>query len=1066
LTNFGYWQLYRKIVLLLSFILIFSFTGIIAQQKINGVVTATTGSPLSGATVSVIGTNTATVTQADGSFAIIAKTGNVLEITFIGYKTRQVKIEADKTLKIALSESSVNLEEVIVTGYTSQKVKEITGSVSIVKTKDLTSVPAGQVEQMLQGRVAGLNVITSGMPGSPSNVRLHGIGNFGDVTPLYIIDGIQGNINNLNPDDIESLQVLKDAGAYAIYGVRGANGVIVITTRSGKPGRAKISYDFYMGLSVPAKNALELLNPQEMGDLTWIAYKNSGLVGSNGNPIHKFYGNGSWAVLPDYFIAGDNTGLFEGDPLVDPSLYNIDYTLGPIWQIVKTNKAGTDWYDEMFNSAFSQNHSLTVSGANEKNKYLLSLGYLDQEGTVLNTYLKRYTARVNTEFAVLKNIRIGENMQFTYKDNPKSDPRFDFDPRSNGIFGSLLGQPIMPVYDIKGGWAHFQYGGFGDNPIALRTIAKDDKTHYWENFGNVFAETDFLKAFTFRTNFGGNLVNYYSYTYTFDTYQPTSNGLPNNSLIESSGYRRSWTWTNTLKYSKILKNDHHVTALAGTEAISNYNREVGGRKLGFYTNDVNYRFLTNGSPNFGVSNYSFASTSSLFSIFSQVDYGFRDKLFLKGTLRRDGSSVFGPENRYGWFPSVSAAWRMTEEKFMSNIDWLNEFKLRASWGKTGFYGNTDPFNQYTLYGGSIGDAYYDINGTNSPVQGFSAVRLGDPNTGWQEDVVTNIGFESIFWKGKLNATIDYYRKKAKGLLFPITLPDVLGGAIPPNVNVGIIQNTGFDILLGSKGNFSKDWHWDATITFTTYNNIISKLTDLPYFSPTDKPFVRNQVGQPVGSFYGHKIIGIFKNSDEVNNAPAQNGAAPGRFRYLDANYDKMINDDDRVFIGNPNPDFTLGVNLGITYKNFDFTAFFYGSFGNEVVNVPRFYTDFFQIGDNRKSKALLYDSWTPQNTDAKLPVIETDFNFSNVGTYHSYPVEDGSYFRNKLIMLGYTFPKQWLQKMKMDKLRVYLQAVNLFTITNYTGLDPEIPGSSEAFGIDYGNYPAQRQFLFGINLNF
>ena len=370
-----------------------------------------------------------------------------------------------------------------------------------------------------------------------------------------------------------------------------------------------------------------------------------------------------------------------------------------------------------------------------------------------------------------------------------------------------------------------------------------------------------------------------------------------------------------------------------------------------------------------------------------------------------------------------------------------------------------------MYGGTIGNAYYDINGTrNNPVQGFRTVRVGDPNTGWQEDVVSNVGLESVFWKSKLMVTVDWYRKKAKGLLFPVTLPDILGGATPPNVNVGITQNTGFDILLGSKGDWSKNWHWDATVTITTYDNKILKLTDLPYFSPN--PIVRNQVGQPTGSFYGYKIIGLFKDAEEVNNAPVQDGAGPGRFRYLDANNDKEINEDDRVFIGNPNPDFTLGINIGVTFKNFDLNTFFYGSFGNDVSNVPRYFTDFFQTQPVRKSKALLYDSWTPQNTGAKLPIAETAFNFSNAGTINSFTLEDGSYFRSKLVMLGYTLPKQWVQKIKIEKLRIYVQAVNLFTITKYSGLDPELTGNSSAFGIDFGNYPTQRQYLFGINLNF
>lgn len=1062
--------------LLICCLFLFS-TAAFAQQKISGIVSGENKLPLAGATIMIKGTNIVTTSLNDGSFSINAKTGDILEISFISYRTQQIKINNETSLKIVLQTAIVSLDEVVMTGYTAQKVKEITGSVAIVKPKDLTSIPAGQVEQMLQGRVAGLIVISSGQPGGASNVRLHGIGNFGDVTPLYIIDGVQGNINNLNPNDIESFQVLKDAGAYSIYGVRGANGVIVITTRNGKLGKTKVNYDFYLGTTRPLKQGLDLLNPQEMADLAWRAQKNSG------SPTDPFYGNGSTPVLPDYFIDGPGIafeGLSKNDPRVNPALYNIDFGVRPIYQIIPTNKSGTDWFHEIFKPAFSQNHSLTVSGSTEKNKYLFSLGYLDQQGTALNSYLKRFTARINSSFSVNDHIRFGENLQLAYRENPKIDQRQRLDPYSNSIYGAIKIQSILPVYDIKGGWGHFFHQYFDENPISQRVIAKDDKTSYWETFGNAWAEADFLKHFMLRTSFGGTLTNYYLYKYNLYTYYPKSNGLPDNIFAESAGYSRSWTWTNTLNFFKTFGNDHSLKALIGTEAIDNYNRETGGRKVGFFTNDVNYRFLSNGSPQ-GQSNYSFASASTLYSVLSKIDYGFREKYFLTGTLRRDGSSIFGSQNRYGWFPSASAAWRMTEEKFLSESKWLTDLKLRASWGKTGFYGNTDPFNQYSLYGGSIGDAYYDINGTsNTPVQGIRNIRIGDPNTGWQEDIVTNIGFESILWNGKLNVTIDLYNKKASGLLFPVTLPDVLGGAAPPNVNVGIVRNTGIDLLLGSKGKFSKDWRWDATLTLTTYNNKIIKLTDLPYFNPqfegvNGRLFVRNEVGHPSGSFYGYKIVGIFKDADEVSKAPVQNAAAPGRFRYLDADENGIINPDDRIHFGNPNPKFTAGINIGINYRSFDFSTFCYGSFGNDVMNIPKTETDFFQTGStsiqyiSAKSKAALYDSWTPQNTNTTVPFQENDNNFSNsgAGAVNSYGLENGSYFRNKSMILGYTLPAALLQKLKIEKMRIYLQAVNLFTITKYTGLDPELSGSSSSFGIDFGNYPNnQKQFLFGINVNF
>ena len=936
---------------------------------------------------------------------------------------------------------------------------------------------------MLQGRAAGLTVITSGEPGGASIVKLHGNGNFGDVTPLYIIDGVQGNINNLNPNDIESLQVLKDAGAYAIYGVRGANGVIVITTRKGKSGKAKINYDFFIGTQRPLDKDLNLLNPQEVADLIWLSKRNSGRF-VNGNPFHLLYGNGPSPVLPDYFIADEGKGYFAGDPAVDPSNYNIDFSKGKIKQIVESNKSGTDWFHELYKPALSQNHSLSISGANEKNRYLFSVGYLDQEGTAIYTHFKRFTARVNTEFAVNNNIRIGENLQISYRNTLGIDRHpFNYSELSQAI----ITQPIVPVYDIYGAWAHVDPKWLDENPVATRSIAKDNQSDSWETFGNAYAELDFLKYFTVRSSFGGNITNYYQTDFNFISYDSLTSGKPSNFLNESSGYRRSWTWTNTLKYSRICRDNHALNALIGTEAISNDNRDLFGSGQGFIVNDVNYRVLSNSDPRYQVTSSS-AAESSLFSYIGQVDYGFKEKYFIKGTLRRDGSSVFGPQKRYGWFPSVSAAWRITEENWMKNTKWLNELKIRASWGLTGFYGNTDPANQYTLFGSSIANSYYDINGTgNSPVQGFRAVSLGAPQTGWQEDEVSNIGFESIFWNGRLIVNADFYKKKAKGLLFQAVLPDVLGGATPPNTNVGIVQNTGIDLLIGSKHNIAKDFDLDLTLTLTTYRNEILRLNNISFYTPSPYPvvpysfftFVRNEVGHPASSFYGYQIIGFFQDDADVAKSPRQDAAAPGRFKYADLNGrdpitkeltgmpDGEITEDDRTHFGHANPDFTAGINIALNFKHFDFSTFFYGSFGNEVINATKYLTDQTNSFRPAVGRTALYDSWSPQHPNAKAPIPETALNFSNWGAMHNYAVENGSYLRNKTMILGYTFPGAWLKKIRIERLRMYIQAANLFTITSYSGLDPELAGQTAAYGIDYGNYPNnQKQFLIGLNVNF
>ncbi len=951
-----------------------------------------------------------------------------------------------------------------------QAVKEITGSVTVVKGNDLREVPTGQVESMLQGKVSGLSVISSGMPGGPSNIRLNGIGNFGNVTPLYIIDGVEADINNLNPDDIESLQVLKDAGSYAIYGVRGANGVIVVTTRSGKNGKTRIYYDSYYGRTIPLEKGINISSPQETANARWLGYRNMGLVDPvTGNPVDAIYGSGPEPVLPDYIMAGPYQGLSKGDPRADDTLYNIDYAAGPIYQIVAANKSGTDWLHELYKPANSQNHTLTVSGGNERNKYLFSFGYLDQEGTLLYTYLKRFTIRTNTEFTVNNNIRLGENMQVSYRDNPQIANNHIYG--QSEAAGALYSDPIWPVYDIKGGWATGDpINNVFNNPVAARTISKDNSSQDWNVLGNVFGELKFLKSFTVRTSFGGTYSNYYDYSYVY-SYGATGNGSPLNNLSENSGYSGSWTWTNTINFSKTINNIHSIKFLAGTETLNNFSRNQSGTTTGFFSNDPNYRFLSNGSSTSPVVTSS-AGKTVLYSIISRLDYGFKDKIFVSGTLRRDGASVFGDENRYAWFPSISAAWRITQENFMEGVAWLNEMKLRASWGKTGYYGNTSPFNQYTLYGGSPGTSFYSINGsgTNS-VQGIRPLTIGDSKTGWQEDIVTDIGLESVLWRGKLSITADWYFRKSNGLLFQVSLPDILGGAAPPFENVGSVQNMGLNLLLGSKGNFSANWKWNVSVTFSTYQSKVLSLPNLPYF---DIPvFTRNEVGYPIGSYFGLKMVGLFKNADDVAKSPVQQDAGPGRLKFLDANHDGIIEADaDRVHFGNPNPKFTLGINVGINFKGFDFSVFCYGSFGNDVMNVESGFLDFLNGGTLTKRAA--YNSWTPQRTNTKIPVLEPIANFSNRGDWfiagpNSYGLENGTYFRNKSMELGYHLPPGFLSRFKIENLRIYIQALNLFTITSYTGLDPELSGprSSTDWGIDWGNYPNnQKQYLFGLSLGF
>ena len=939
-------------------------------------------------------------------------------------------------------------------------MREITGSVAIVKAKDLGSVPAGQAEEMLQGRVAGLNVINSGQPGQGGQISLSGVGNFGDTRPLYIIDGVQGDINNLNPNDIESLQVLKDAGSAAIYGVRGANGVIVITTKRGTIGKAFVTYDSYYGTQRPLKDGWGLLDTKGRAALYDLAVANTPLAAHN-NPQ---YGPGPTATIPVYLEAGSVYGSTNpSEPAADLTLYNNNYGAGPIYLIEKANQTGTDWFHELFKPAFQMNQTVTASGGGDKSRYLLSLGYLDQKGTFLGTYLKRYTVRLNTEFNVKDNIRIGENLQLIYRDNPKT-----------GILGETnIGmtyreQPIIPVYDEGGGYGGSAAKGLGNaqNPVANARRGLDDKGYDVGIFGNVYAEVNFLKYFTAKTSFGGTFDNFYYYHYGFHRYENAENNT-SNSFSENAGFTHNWTWTNTLAFNKVFLTYHSVKLLAGLEAIDNYDRGLGGDRTGFFLDDPNYRLLNNGSAS--QTNYDYTDASSIYSVLGRLDYGYKDKYLLSATFRRDGSSVFGPQNRYGNFPAFSAAWRVTEESFAKAWTWLTDLKIRGSWGKLGFAGNTDALNQFTLFGGSQGNSYYDINGSSSSVvQGFTATRIGNPITGWQKDTKYDVGADAIILKGKLTFSADYYNKKSEGLLFPLALPSVLGGASPPNVNVGNVENHGFDLLLGSRGG-GKDWKYDVSATLTTYHSNIVSIPGIPYFDAAglrNGSAVRNQVGHPVSAFFGYKVIGLFQDASDTTGWH-QDGEAPGRFKYMDANGDKQITSDDRVFIGNPNPKFSLGLNISISYKQFDFSTFMYGTFGNDVFNYTKYWIDFYQGFEGNKSKRALSESWTPARKGNTVPIQEFTTSFSSDGAVNSYYIEDGTYFRNKSMILGYTLPRELSQKAKIDRLRIYVQATNLFTFTKYSGLDPEVQGLAGASGVDWGNYPAnQKQYVVGLGVTF
>jgi TonB-dependent starch-binding outer membrane protein SusC len=1046
-----------------------------AQTTVTGKVTSGTDSqPVSGATVSVKGTRVATQTDENGSFSIAVPTGSsVLVITFIGFQTSEIALNGRTNIAVTLTEGSNSLNEVVVTGYSGQRRKDIVGAVATVKGEQLQAVQSGNPEQQLQGRVPGLTVITSGQPGTTSQVRIRGFGSFNGNNPLYIVDGVQvlGGIDFLNANDIETTTVLKDASSASVYGARASAGVILITTKKGKQGgKLNVTYDMSYGVTVPGKG-LDLLSPQQQADWTWLALRAAGQIDTlTGNPTHPQYGKGVNAVLPDYIKVGGESGLSglaANDPRLNPALYNLNFDKGPVYQVMKANKAGTDWYDALTDPRPIQNHTLALGGGSDNAKYYASFSFYDEHGPVINTYVKKIGMHLSTEFKVKDFIRFGENLSITYRENPNlGGPAGE-----NDILFALSINPLIPVYDEGGGFAGTTAAGFNNStqPVARRIRSKDNRGFGNIIFGNVFGEVDIMKDLTFRTTFGGGVGQFQGRFINYRTYENSEN-VGNTTFGEFAGMGAIYTWTNTLKYSHTFGN-HQINAIGGIEAVGyGYGRNINGQGLNPFNNNFNFTTIDNTDPAGRAVSSDGSPWIKLFSQFVKLDYSFNDKFLFTGTVRRDGASNFSKTEQYGYFPALSAGWRITQEQFMKSVTWIDELKIRGGWGQMG-NSATPPTNLINGVGGGPGSTAYDLTGANtSTIPGLAYSNVGNPFAKWETNTTINIGFDGTFLNKKLDIIFDWYTRKTKDLLYNPELPATLGTAAPPYVNVGSMKNTGVDMMFTYKDKISRDFRFEADLIFTAYKNEITKVSDIAdnfdvqFSNRIGDGVVRNVVGQPVSTFFGYQVIGLFQNAADVTASPTQDGAAPGRFKYADIDGDKKITTSDRTYIGNPNPDFTYGLNARLFYKDFDFEALFYGVSGGEVLNFTKWFLDFYPsfAGIGKSSRVL--NSWTPTNTNTDVPRFENVSNFSTNGNMNSYYIEKGSYFRLRSIKIGYTVPASVLNRVKMNKIHFFVQGTNLFTATKYTGTDPEVSGVDTNFGVDVGNYPVNKQFLVGVNI--
>ena len=1063
----------------------------IVTVTVIGVVKDVSGQPLPGVSVKLRGSNLGTVTDINGKYTLTLPDGNgTLEFGFLGFTTQVIPVNGQTAINVTLLEESKALNEVVVVGYTTQKKKDLTGAVAVVNVKDLNKQASSSVNSQLQGQASGVTVTGSGQPGEEPQVHIRGFNTFGNNTPLYVVDGVETyDVSTLNPNDVETFQVLKDASSASIYGARAANGVIIITTKRGK-GKVNIQYDAYYGTQRPkGGNVWNTITPQQMADLKLTAKKNSG-DNSIKDALYNPTGTGSAFTLPDYITPA---GAKEGDPSVDPSKYYVNpfYTsatdLGNFYRITRANKAGTDWYHELFKSAPMNSHNISLSGSTDNASYLFSLNYFNQQGTLIDTYLKRYTLRSNTTYNVTKHIRVGENLAYSITRQPQvndgtSHSQVSTNDPDGVIAHALREQPIIPVYDIKGNYAGSYGTGLGDanNPVAIQERTKNNQSTSYRLLGNVFAEADIIPGLTLRTSFGGDIINSNNHSFSFPTYENVENSSTN-TYSEGSDNSYTYNWTNTLSYQKVF-GKHNVNIVVGTEAVEDHDRYVGGSIQGFYTFDPDYVNLSTGTTN--KNTYSGKSNNSLFSEFARLDYTYNDRYLFNATIRRDGSSKFPVDQRYGYFPAFSAGWRISQENFMKNITWLTDLKLRGGWGIMGNQINMGSKDAYVTFSNDIGQSYYPIDGSLNLTPGFYQDQTANPHALWEKDINSNFGFDATLFGGKIAVTADYYRKDIKDLLFNATQLGTAGNGAFPAQNVGKMKTDGLDLSVTGNFRASSDLSFNATGTLTTYNNKVLKVSDdRDYFpgsatSRFDNPITRSQVGHSLGEFYGYQIVGFWNSQAEIDaadkavqtrtgdpNAYYQSDVKVGRFRYKDVNGDGVITDADRTFIGNPNPKVTAGLNLGVNYKNFDASIFLYGSFGNKLWNSVKYWRDFYASFGTAKSYTALNDSWTPTHQNAKAPIQELDASTSSGATPNSYFVENGTYVRMRNAQVGYTFNIAGLKKAGIQKLRIYVSATNLFTLTGYSGVDPELSGNTKDFGIDEGSYASPRTFIFGVNFS-
>lgn len=1036
----------KSLKLISFFTLLLWMSGMMAQlpaQTIHGtVISKTDGEPIIGASV-VESSNSknGTITDIDGNFSLtLPKKGATLTISYIGYKS-VTQASADG-MKILLVEDAEMLQEIVVTGYTTQRKADLTGAVGVVSVSELQKQNENNPMKALQGRVPGMNITADGSPSGSATVRIRGIGTLNDNDPLYIVDGVptKSGMHELNGNDIESIQVLKDAASASIYGSRAANGVIIITTKKGKDGKVKIDFDASIASSFYA-NRMKVLNAEQWGQAFWQANVNDGLDPNNNNLGYHF----DWG-----YDAQGNAQLNK----VSLQKYLDDSNTIPA--------SDTDWFDQTTRSGSIQNYNVAVSNGSDRGSSYLSLGYYKNMGIIKSSDFERLSARINSDYNLIgKIITIGEHFTLNRTSEVQAPRGF--------LENVLQYNPSFPIYNNNGDYANLT-GGYSDreNPVEVLERNKDNRYTYWRAFGDVFLNFAPFKGFNIRTTAGMDYAQKQQRMFTY----PINNGnvsTSTNAVEAKQEHWMKWMWNLVATYNFEL-GKHRADAMAGIELNRQDDISFSGKRYGFAVLNPDYMW-----PNAGVGEteaYGTGSGFSLVSFFGKINYTYNDRYMASVTVRRDGSSRFGKNNRYGTFPSVSAGWRMNEEKwFKGTSSWLDDLKLRASWGMTG---NQEISNaaRYTLYESNYGEAgfggqsygtSYDIEGTNGGQtlqSGFKRNQLGNDDIKWEATTQTNVGLDFAMLNNSLYGSFDWYHKKTKDILVLMNGIGVMGEGSSMWINAGEMKNDGMELNLGYRGNFGK-FQYDLSGNISSYRNEITKLPETIAAKGTfGGNGVKSVVGHPMGAQVGYLYDGIFKSQEEVDNHATQEGAGVGRMRFKDLNGDGAISEADQDWIYNPVPDFTYGLNVYLQYANFDFTMFWQGVQGVDVISDLKKETDLWtgvNVANLNKGTRLL-NAWTPANADSDIPALST-YNNNNEIRVSSYFVENGSYLKLRTVQLGYNFDGDICKKLYMQRLRLYLSAQNLFTIKSnkFTGLDPE----NANFG-----YPIPVNVTFGVNVSF